>query len=62
MHERFGTELAALQPLAQSGLVELEEDAIQVTRAGWFLVRAIAMIFDRHLQASGNRQRFSRVV
>jgi oxygen-independent coproporphyrinogen-3 oxidase len=62
MRERFGTELAALQPLAQSGLVELEEDAIQVTRAGWFLVRAIAMTFDRHLQASGNRQRFSRVV
>ena len=28
--------------MAESGLVELEDGAVQVTAAGWFLVRAIA--------------------
>ncbi|WP_298233808.1 oxygen-independent coproporphyrinogen III oxidase [uncultured Azohydromonas sp.] len=62
MREYFGRELEALKPLAQSGLVVLEDEAVRVTRAGWYLVRAIAMVFDRHLQTSGNRQRFSKVV
>jgi hypothetical protein len=30
--------------------------------AGWFLVRAIAMVFDRHLQFAKERHGFSRVV
>jgi oxygen-independent coproporphyrinogen-3 oxidase len=62
MGEHFAKELEALRGLAQSGLVELEEAAIQVTAAGWFLVRAIAMVFDRHLQGAHARHRFSRVV
>jgi len=33
-----------------------------VTPTGWYLVRAIAMVFDRHLQADKRRERFSRVV
>ena len=36
--------------------------AIQVTAAGWFLVRAIAMVFDHHLQVAKERRGFSRVV
>ena len=48
--------------MAGSGLVELQEGAIQVTQAGWFLVRAIAMVFDRHLQQSKEQRRFSRVI
>ena len=52
-----------MRAMAESGLVTLEQDAVQVTAAGWFLVRAIAMVFDRHLQsAKERRQRFSRVV
>ena len=31
----------------ESGLVDLEAAAVQVTSAGWFLVRAIAMVFDQ---------------
>ena len=50
--DHFARELEALGPMARSGLVELEEGAIQVTAAGWFLVRAIAMVFDHHLQAA----------
>jgi oxygen-independent coproporphyrinogen III oxidase len=58
----FERELAALQGMNESGLVKLEENAVQVTPAGWFLVRAIAMVFDRHLQSAKERHRFSKVV
>ena len=62
MREYFATELAALQPLAEGGLVEVGEDAIQVTPSGWFFVRGVAMTFDRHLQADKMRERFSRII
>ena len=48
--------------MAASGLVALEAGAIQVTASGWFLVRAIAMVFDRHLRQGRDERRFSRVV
>jgi oxygen-independent coproporphyrinogen-3 oxidase len=58
--ERFARELAALQALA--GLVEIGARTIEVTPAGWFLVRAVAMVFDRHLQQAQDRRRFSRII
>ena len=58
----FEAEMAALAPLRALGLVEIDEQAIQVTPQGWFLVRAIAMAFDRHLQSDARRERFSRVI
>ena len=58
----FANELQQLVPFAEAGLVELEPDGIRVTAAGWYLVRAIAMVFDRHLQADRARERFSRVI
>ena len=60
--EYFRAELAQLQPFAEQGLVTLEPGAVQVTAQGWFLVRAIAMVFDKHLQADKVRERFSRVI
>jgi oxygen-independent coproporphyrinogen-3 oxidase len=33
-----------------------------VTTAGWFLIRAIAMVFDRHLRVAREPGRFSRLV
>jgi oxygen-independent coproporphyrinogen-3 oxidase len=62
MPEYFAAELESLRGMADSGLVALEDGAIRVTAPGWFLVRAIAMVFDRHLHASQERHRFSRVV
>ncbi len=62
MHEYFAAEFARLRGMADSGLVTMDHEAIQVTTAGWFLVRAIAMVFDRHLRESEERHRFSRVV
>jgi oxygen-independent coproporphyrinogen-3 oxidase len=62
MADYFAGEFEALRELERSGLVAVEAGAVQVTAAGWFLVRAIAMVFDRHLQAAKERHGFSRVV
>jgi len=62
VEEYFAGELEALAGLAESGLVEVNRHSIDATVAGWFLIRAIAMVFDRHLQAAKERHRYSRVV
>ena len=58
----FAAELEQLRDLADAGLVLLDESGIQVTAQGWFFVRAVAMVFDRYLQADRNRARFSRII
>jgi oxygen-independent coproporphyrinogen-3 oxidase len=58
----FASELENLRELQEQGLVTIEEDGIQVTASGWFFVRAVAMVFDRYLQADRNRARFSRII
>jgi len=58
----FSKELDALQSLSSDGLVEVEDNAIQVTNLGWFFVRGIAMVFDRYLQADKTRTKFSKII
>ncbi len=58
----FAAELEALAPLADQGLVVLGDDSIEVTETGWFFVRAVAMVFDRHLQVNRNLNRFSKIL
>jgi oxygen-independent coproporphyrinogen-3 oxidase len=58
----FAAELAALRPLQAEGLVTIDADAIDVTPLGWYFVRSIAMVFDRHLQADRARDHYSRVI
>ena len=60
--EVFAHELEQLKPLAEMGLVEVGEQDIQVTPTGWYFVRAVAMVFDKHLQADRVRERFSRII
>jgi oxygen-independent coproporphyrinogen-3 oxidase len=60
--DHFRSELEQLAPYVDMGLVTLEPGAVQVTAQGWFFVRAIAMVFDRHLQADRVRERFSRII
>ncbi|MDM0045069.1 oxygen-independent coproporphyrinogen III oxidase [Variovorax dokdonensis] len=60
--DRFAPELAALGPLVAQGLVKLRDHELEVTEAGWFFVRAIAMVFDRYLQADHRRGRYSQLV
>ena len=62
MREYFAAELERLKPMAEAGLVELEPGAIQVTATGWYIVRAVAMVFDRALQTDQQRERFSRII
>jgi oxygen-independent coproporphyrinogen-3 oxidase len=62
MKDYFASELAELAPLAEGGLVELSDDAIQVTASGWYFVRGVAMVFDKHLRADKVRERFSRII
>ncbi|HZY17892.1 MAG TPA: oxygen-independent coproporphyrinogen III oxidase [Ramlibacter sp.] len=58
----FAAELEQLQSLAGQGLVALDGEGVQVTPQGWFFVRAVAMVFDRYLQADRQRARFSRIL
>lgn len=58
----FAPELRQLEPLVESGLVQLESDGVRVTALGWYFVRAVAMVFDRHLQADKAVERFSRII
>ena len=62
VHEVFTSEFAQLRELEEMGLVLVTDQDIQVTATGWFFVRGIAMVFDRHLQSDKVRQRFSRII
>jgi oxygen-independent coproporphyrinogen-3 oxidase len=58
----FAAELEQLHELEDQGMVTVDDTGIQVTAQGWFFVRAVAMLFDRYLQADRNRARFSRII
>lgn len=58
----FANELAALREQEKSGMVTVDDSGIQVTDFGWFFVRAVAMLFDKYLQADRNRERFSKII
>jgi oxygen-independent coproporphyrinogen-3 oxidase len=58
----FETEMRDLERLADDGLVEIDDDWIHVTPRGRLLVRAVCAVFDRHLRATQERSRYSRVV
>jgi oxygen-independent coproporphyrinogen-3 oxidase len=60
--EYFEPELERLRDYEAMGLVQVDGNGIQVTAAGWYVVRAIAMVFDRYVQADRNRTKFSRII
>ena len=62
MPDYLKTELQELAELQKLGLCELTADAVQVTPTGWYFVRAVAMVFDRHLRLGQARERFSRII
>ncbi len=62
MRKGFADEISRLGRLAADGFVVIGDDSIEVTPQGWFVVRAIAMEFDRYLRGGASRERFSRVV
>lgn len=58
----FAAEMAQLEHLVGQGLVTLDGQGIRVTAEGWYFVRAVAMVFDRYLQADRSRAKFSRII
>ncbi len=40
----------------------MNEREIVVTAFGWYFVRGVALVFDKHLQADKARERFSRII
>ncbi|HEX7889603.1 MAG TPA: oxygen-independent coproporphyrinogen III oxidase [Ramlibacter sp.] len=58
----FAAEMEQMRELEDKGMVVVDDSGIQVTAQGWFFVRAVAMQFDRYLQADRNRARFSRII
>ena len=60
--EHFAPELAALAPLADDGIVTLDDASLTVTPVGRLLVRAVAMVFDAYLREARDERRYSRVV
>ena len=57
----FGEIWPQLQQMAQDGLIQLDQQGIEVRPAGRLLVRSLCMLFDHYL-TEHNRQRFSRVI
>jgi len=58
----FAPEIEALDPLVADGLVEFDDRSLMVTHRGRLVMRAAAMVFDRHLREQHERGRYSRVI
>jgi len=58
----FAREIEALEDFQAAGLVTLDDSGVHVTDRGWYLVRAIAMVFDKYLQHDQDRARFSKII
>lgn len=58
----FAKEIEALAVLREQGMVTFDDQGITVTAQGWFFVRAVGMVFDRHLQTDRTRARFSKII
>ena len=58
----FKRELTRLAPLQGDGLVELYPNRLKITATGRMLLRAVAMVFDRHLASESSDRRFSQTI
>lgn len=58
----FATEIKRLAPLAEDGLVAVDESGVAITQKGRLLLRSIAMVFDRYIDQAENDNRFSKAI
>ncbi len=58
----FASEIKRLQPLADDGLIELDQAGVNITQKGRLLLRSIAMVFDRYIDQASNDNRFSKAI
>ena len=57
----FAAELERLEPMERDGLLVRADDEVRILKPGRFLLRNIAMVFDRHL-GEEHAQRFSKAI
>ena len=57
----FEAELRALAPWEDLGLLSRESKALVLSDTGWFGVRALAMVFDRHLAMTSSAANYSKI-
>ncbi len=57
----YSDELERLAPMAEDGLLNIDEHGIHVTKAGRLLIRNICMVFDRYLSRYEDK-RFSKAI
>jgi len=60
--DHFALELESLKPLEIDGLVEIQEQRIDVTATGLLLLRAIGMKFDEYLIKDMHGKSYSKVI
>ncbi|WP_293931030.1 oxygen-independent coproporphyrinogen III oxidase [Iodobacter sp.] len=58
----FAEELMLLLPYQEDGLIAVLDDSIVVSPRGRFLIRSIAMIFDRYLRHAAPAGRYSKLI
>lgn len=58
----FAAEIERLKPLADDGLIELNQSGVAITQKGRLLLRSIAMVFDRYIDHAQNDNRFSKAI
>ena len=58
----FKDEIAELTIMKNDGLIEFDEQKIQVTAKGRLLIRNICMVFDRYLKKPQKDQRYSKAI
>ena len=59
----FAEELADLARYAEAGMLTIDQEWITVTPKGRFLIRTIAMVFDRYLREKRQTSaRYSKVI
>ncbi|GLS03896.1 coproporphyrinogen-III oxidase [Chitiniphilus shinanonensis] len=58
----FAEELCALSAFVDDGLLEIDEEGMEVTPRGRMLVRSIAMVFDRYLRDQPRPEGYSRLI
>lgn len=60
--EYFADELPKVREFQQMGLLTFDGDFLMVQPKGRFLIRNIAMVFDRHLRERETRARYSKTI
>ena len=58
----FARELEDLQQMQQDGLLTVNDNFVEVTARGRFLIRNICMVFDRRTREQTQEVRFSKVI